>query len=231
MRISVVTPVFNDARALPELMQRLFLVMDSAGLGVELIIVDDCSILDVWSDVERARGLFPDRDIVLFQLPRNVGQHRATLFGIRQCRHEVIVTMDSDLQHPPEEVARLVSALAEGGLDLVYGEGAEGHPLPRRVAGYLFSRLGSFSRVGHVRGSAFRAMTCNTAFRLAEREGSGFLFIDAALAEMDLSVCTVKVEHHRRKYGKSSYSICSMLLMAARAWWFHFFSRRPQGDE
>lgn len=228
MQISVVIPVFNDAQALPELMQRLFSVMDMAGLGVELILIDDGSENDVWSEMGRLKLSFPERNILLFQLAKNEGQHRATLFGIMHCSHDVIITMDSDLQHPPEEIPRLVGALIAGNFDLIYGAASLGHSFMRRIAGYIFFKMSSFSIKDAVRGSAFRAMTRETANRLMEKSGASFIFIDAILRTMNLSVTSVEVEHHIRKYGRSSYSGGSVLLMAIRAWWFYIFSKIHQ---
>src|SRR6218665_1866379 len=138
MKISVFIPIFNDTDALAELIERLFAVSDIADWDIEVLIVNDGSTNDAWSEMERVKGLFPERKVILFQLKKNEGQHRATLFGVMRCRHDVIVTMDSDLQHPPEEIPRLVEALMNGSFDLVYGSALLGHSFMRRIGSYIF---------------------------------------------------------------------------------------------
>lgn len=221
MKLSVVIPIFNDAQALFELMERLFAVMDMAGWDVEVLLVDDGSESNVWCEMERVKNFFPARMIVLLQLLRNEGQHRATLFGIMRCSHNIIVTMDSDLQHPPEEIPRLVEALSASNLDLVYGSASVGHSSIRRVAGYIFFKVSSLSRGQAVRGSAFRAMTKKTADRLIEEADPSFLLIDAVLRKLNLSMMRVQTRHDKRKHGRSSYSLRALFLMALQGFWFY----------
>lgn len=226
MKISVVIPVFNDVQALPELVERLFLAADVMAWEAEVVIVDDGSANDVWGELERIKMSFSERSLKVYQMEKNEGQHRATLFGVTHCTHDVIITMDSDLQHPPEEVPRLVRSLTEGGFDLVYGTASAGHSYTRRLAGYIFFKVGSFSRKDAVRGSAFRAMTRNTADRLVKEAGSSFVFIDAVLRKMNLSVAKVKTEHHKRKYGKSSYSMSALFFVVLRVIRFYWFPKK-----
>lgn len=230
MKISVVIPVFNDAKAIFELVARLFAVADSELWDAEIIMVDDGSANDVLGELERVKASFLGRSLKIFRLEENEGQHRASLFGIMHCDHDVIVTMDSDLQHPPEEVPRLVKSLREGDFDLVYGAASSGHSRIRRFAGYVFFRVSNFSRPCAVRGSAFRAMTSSTADRLVKELGSSFLFIDAVVREMDLSILRVETEHHERKYGKSSYSMATLFSMAMRVFWFYLLPK-VRGDK
>ncbi len=221
MKVSIVIPVFNDTQALFELVERLFVVIDIAGWDVEVLIVDDGSESHVWSELERIKSFFQDRKIMLFKLVRNEGQHKATLFGIMRCSHDVIVTMDSDLQHPPEEAPRLVEALLVGNFDLVYGSASVGHSYIRRAAGYIFFKVSSLSKGDAVRGSAFRAMTKKTASKLIQEADPSFLLIDAILRKMNLSMVRVETVHNKRKYGKSSYSLRSLFLMALKGFWFY----------
>src|SRR5262245_23849959 len=108
--ISVVVPVYNGARSLDALAQRVGAALQ--GVDYELVLVNDGSPDDSWSAIEelvardpRIRGL---------NLMRNYGQHNATLAGIRAARNEIIVTIDDDLQHPPEEIPKVIAALDDG---------------------------------------------------------------------------------------------------------------------
>ena len=116
--VSVVVPAFNSELSLPELVRRLELVLKAAAHEYELILVDDCSRDSTWQVIEQ---LVREHDWVSgVHLMRNYGQHNALLCGIRLARHDVCVTLDDDLQHPPEEIPKLLERL-NAGADVVYG--------------------------------------------------------------------------------------------------------------
>jgi undecaprenyl-phosphate 4-deoxy-4-formamido-L-arabinose transferase len=109
--ISVVIPVYNGARTITELHRRLVAVLEQCADAFEVVFVDDCGTDDSWDVIEaiaardpRVRGI---------RLSRNFGQHNALLCGIRNARHEMVVTMDDDLQNPPEEIPRLLAKLGK----------------------------------------------------------------------------------------------------------------------
>src|SRR5215475_10022861 len=110
--ISVVTPVYNGEASIVELCRRLAEVLPRISTEYEIILVNDGSrdrswdvILELSSHSATVRGL---------NLMRNYGQHNALLCGIRAARGDLIVTMDDDLQHQPEEIPRLLARLDEG---------------------------------------------------------------------------------------------------------------------
>lgn len=121
---SVVVPVYRSEASLEQLHVRVFDVAEAAGLDVELVLVDDASPDRSW-DVIRSLA---ERDprVVGVRLGRNAGQQCATLAGLRHATRDVLVTMDDDLQCPPEAIPDLVRALS-GEVDLVYG-------VPRRTS-------------------------------------------------------------------------------------------------
>src|SRR5258708_38310125 len=116
--ISVVVPVYNSELILPDLIKRLEPVLAQTSSEFEVIFVNDASRDRSWQVLqEHSSRLDWVRGI---NLMRNYGQHNARLCGIRAARFEVIVTMDDDLQHPPEELPKLLDKLREG-FDVVYG--------------------------------------------------------------------------------------------------------------
>jgi glycosyltransferase involved in cell wall biosynthesis len=120
VEISVVIPVYNSAAILPALHARLRAVLAGIGHSFEVLYVDDGSQDGSWDALRQLR----DRDrthVVAIQLMRNYGQHNALMCGFRTARGEYILTMDDDLQHPPEEVPKLLAAILDADLDLVYG--------------------------------------------------------------------------------------------------------------
>jgi glycosyltransferase involved in cell wall biosynthesis len=118
MNVSVVIPVYYGEQTIEPLVERLGQVLSTMADTFEVILVNDDSPDKSWEVIEQLAGRFPW--VVGIQLRRNYGQHNATLCGVRAARYEITVTMDDDLQHPPEELSRLFAKLNEG-FDVVYG--------------------------------------------------------------------------------------------------------------
>src|SRR5215469_6920976 len=116
--ISIVIPVYRSESILPELGRRLDKVLSATTRDYEVVLVNDCSPDDSWNVI--CQMAQEHSWIRAINLMRNYGQHNALLCGIRAARYDVIVTMDDDLQHPPEEIPKLLAALDEG-YDVVYG--------------------------------------------------------------------------------------------------------------
>jgi undecaprenyl-phosphate 4-deoxy-4-formamido-L-arabinose transferase len=214
--ISVVIPVYNSEKSLPLLVERLLPVLRgcaTAGGGFELILVNDGSRDESWRTVgELSRNHAWVHGI---DMMRNYGQHNALLCGLRSCRFETTITMDDDLQHPPEEIPKLLAHL-EAHRDVVYGTPEE---LPHGLLRNLASSVTKFvlqSTMGAAtarRVSAFRAF--RTELRTAFEQFSGpFVSIDVLLTWGTTRFSAVVVRHEPRAYGKSNYTL-SMLLRHA----------------
>src|SRR5215208_2731130 len=116
--ISVVVPVYNSASTLSALADRLSAVLERGGGAYEIVLVNDGSADGSWQAIETLAAERPH--VRGLDLMRNYGQHNALLAGIRAARHPVVVTLDDDLQNPPEEIPKLLAKLDEGN-DVVYG--------------------------------------------------------------------------------------------------------------
>ncbi|MEW5854758.1 MAG: glycosyltransferase family 2 protein [Myxococcota bacterium] len=134
--VSVIIPVYNSEQSLPPLVDRLAPVLAAvAPDGHELILVNDASVDGSWNVItELAARHGWIRGPCLM---RNYGQHNALLCGIREARGEIIVTMDDDLQHPPEEIPKLLARL-DADTDVVYGTAEHGtHGFMRNLGSRL----------------------------------------------------------------------------------------------
>lgn len=100
--ISVVVPVYNSQNTLEELASRIINAINAMDINIELIFVDDCSKDESFSIMMRIYDSFPKTKII--RLQSNYGQQNALLCGIRHAQGDYIITMDDDLQHPPEEI-------------------------------------------------------------------------------------------------------------------------------
>jgi glycosyltransferase involved in cell wall biosynthesis len=203
--ISVVVPVYRSEAILPELVQRLSQTLPPLAQHYELILVNDCSPDDGWTVITQLQRQFSW--IRGINLMRNYGQHNALLCGIRAARYEVIITMDDDLQHPPEEIPKLLTVLSQG-FDVVYGTPQqEQHGLGRDLASFA-TKMALRNVVGAEiarQVSAFRAFRRQVADAFRQYEGS-FVSVDVLLTWGSNRFGAVKVHHEPRKQGASGYS-------------------------
>ena len=211
--LSVVIPVYRSEGILPELVHRLESVLSASADSFELILVNDCSpdrSWDVISDLARRHSW-----IRPINLMRNYGQHNALLCGIRAVRYDVIVTMDDDLQHPPEEIPKLLEALA-GGYDVVYGTPQqEQHGLGRDFASWVtkLTLQGVMGAEIARQVCALRVFRSQVAKAFAHYEGS-FVSIDVLLTWGTNRFAAVPVNHKPRRQGASGYTFRKLITHA-----------------
>ena len=168
---------------------------------------------DSWRILGELQSAYPDR-IVTIQLMRNYGQHNALMCGFRQARGEVVVTMDDDLQNPPEEVPKLLAAMHSGGFDLVYGRYALKRHSAWRNAGS--SLIGGFYRMvfgSRIRVTSFRAIR-RALLQTIFSYDLNFTFVDGLLAWNTERIGEVEVDHRPREAGRSGYGARRLMSMA-----------------
>ncbi len=209
----MVVPVYNSEGSLELLAQRLEPVLSSIAVQFELILVNDGSKDQSWRIIENLARRCPW--ISGINLMRNFGQHNAVLCGIRAAAFDIIVTLDDDLQNPPEEIPQLIQEL-EQGFDVVYGTPAqEQHTLWRNVASQvtklaLQSAMGS--EVARKVGS-FRAFRAPLRQAFSTYAGS-FVNIDVLLSWATTRFSSVTVSHEPRQIGKSNYTFRQLVRHA-----------------
>jgi len=211
--ISVIVPVYNAEATLPELTRRLTTVLQKLGLEYEILFVNDGSTDRSWGIIENlARAKSGVRGI---DLARNFGQHNALLCGIRQARGRLLVTLDDDLQNPPEEIPKLLAGLTPD-LDVVYGSPqAERHGLLRDLASQI-TKLALQEALGATtarRVSAFRLIRNTLRAGFADYKGT-FVSIDVLLTWGTNRFASVQVRHDPRFAGTSNYTMRKLLVHA-----------------
>lgn len=209
--ISIVVPVYNSEGSLPDLAGGLLGAFGPSPL--EILFVNDGSEDRSWSVIQRLAA--SDPRVRGMNLMRNYGQHNALLAGIRAARGEIVVTMDDDLQHPPEEIPKLLAELARG-YDVVYGTPARLPHSPLRNLSSWLTKLVLQRAMGAGtarRISAFRAF--RTRLRRAfEDYSSPFVSIDVILTWGTRSFSSVIVEHRPRPIGRSQYTLRGLIIHA-----------------
>ena len=201
--VSVVVPVFGQGEDLDDLAARVATCLDT--YEWELIFVNDGSPPVVWHRIQAlAAGMPRIRGI---NLRRNFGQQNALLAGIRAARGDVIVTMDDDLQHPPEEISRLLHSIADA--DVVYGTPSarvrgRGRNLTSAAAK---AALASVLGASHARSiAAFRAFRGSLRPVFAQYH-SPHVSIDVLLSWATAQIASVPVRYEPRRRGGSAYTL------------------------
>lgn len=210
--ISVVVPVYNSFQTLHELMRRLTALFEqSLQVDFEVIFVNDGSSDGSWKLLERLANSNPH--VVAVNLTRNFGQHNALMCGFAEASGEYVVTIDDDLQIPPEEISALYAEVQKG-YDIVYG-------LYRSKKHSLFRNLGS-EFVQFVYMKTFDTKIRLTSFRIIRKEivdkilsyDNSFTFIDGLISWYTANIGKVYVEHLERKAGRSGYSVKRLIVLA-----------------
>lgn len=211
--VSVIVPVFHSGATLPELVDRIRSTLANY-MRYEIILVDDGSTPDTWFAIsELAKS---NAHILGVRLGRNYGQHNALVAGVRQARFAICLTLDDDLQNPPEEMPKLIEHLLLNRLDVVYGvpDRPEQHVL-RRMAGKL-TRYALKSGLGVDQApavSSYRAFYSSIREAFSSDIGTN-VSLDALLTWGSSRFGTVNVKHDRRLVGKSNYSFRRLLRFA-----------------
>ena len=194
-------------------MDRLSRVLDPGRQLGELILVNDGSLDQSWGVIQQLAGRQPW--IQGFNLMRNYGQHNALLCGIRAARHSVIITMDDDLQNPPEEIPRMLERLMDG-YDVVYGTAAhQAHGAFRNLASWI-TKLALQSAMG---AETARKVSSFRVFRTYLRDAfcnySGpSVSIDVLLTWGTRSFSSVPVRNDPRTIGVSNYTMGKLVAHA-----------------
>jgi undecaprenyl-phosphate 4-deoxy-4-formamido-L-arabinose transferase len=210
LELSVIVPIFNEAVTLAELAERLTCTLRHIGKAYEVIFVDDGSTDGSACILKGVYDLHPGVRVIRFN--RNYGQHIAVFAGLERARGDIVVTLDGDLQNPPEEIPRLVEKIAEG-YDVVCGRRlARQDPLGRKILSFLVARLAS--RLVGVKmrdyGSmlrAYRRPVIEQLLRCQDRS----LYIPTLANAFAASVAEIPVAHQWRAAGRSKYNLLGLL--------------------
>jgi len=211
--ISVVVPVYNSEGTLRNLVSRLRPVLESISEEFEVILVNDGSRDNSWEVISQLAG--ESKRLVGLDLMRNYGQHNALLCGIRAARFDKTVTLDDDLQNPPEEIPRLLEQIKKG-TDVVYGTPREEqHGLWRDLAS-LVTKLALQTTMGVQSArsvSAFRAFRTDLRAAFDSFQGP-FVSIDVLLTWATARFGAVAVRHEARTIGVSNYTFRKLVTHA-----------------
>lgn len=213
---SVVVPVYNSATILHELRQRLTAVFEQVLQAPhEIIFVDDGSRDNSWSVLQQLYQ--SDKRVRAVQLSRNSGQHFATLAGIARAKGKVIITIDDDLQNPPEEIPKLIGRLRDGsGMDAVMAMPIKRHDSWFRLTGsqlhrWLIAKVMNLPQQIYL--SSFIAFNDRLKTALLDQHLRGMTTATMIAMTTD-RIANVPVEYHARSQGRSNYTVSRLVNMS-----------------
>ena len=206
--LSVVVPVYNEEENVPVLAQKLHDALSSMGRDYEVILVDDGSRDDTWNRMVAAARLHPRFRLIRFR--RNFGQTAAMSAGIDAARHDVVVTLDADLQNDPRDVPRLLDEMERNGCAVVSGwrKDRKDPFLNRRLPSMLANGL-----ISCITGVKLHDYGCTLkAYRREVLQGVRLYgemhrFIPALCSWVGGDISEIVVDHHPRTAGQSKYGI------------------------
>jgi undecaprenyl-phosphate 4-deoxy-4-formamido-L-arabinose transferase len=211
--VSVLIPVFNEEAGLATLFARLYRALDALALHYEVVFIDDGSVDDSVAILARQFRRRPDVTRIVL-LNGNYGQHMALLAGFAAARGATVVTLDADLQNPPEEIARLLEKIREG-YDYVGSIRRLRHDSSwRSIASGMMNRVRE--RITNIRisdqGNMLRAYG-REVVELINRCTEVNTFVPALAYAFARKPTEIVVEHEARAAGKSKYSLYSLIRL------------------
>lgn len=214
-KISIVIPVYNSAESLPILTDRLQKALTEMGRKFEVVFVDDRSRDNSWQVVKGLRDRY-GTFIKIARLLVNSGQHNAILCGMYLATGDIVITIDDDLQNPPEEIPKLISAIDQGYDLAIASYDEKKHSGFRNASGWFIDSV--IRRIFNL-PNTFQL----TSFRAAKRVvvdnvckmGGVFPYITAMMLANAANYTNVSVRHDARPFGSSNYSLRRSLSLAA----------------
>jgi glycosyltransferase involved in cell wall biosynthesis len=211
---SVVIPVFNSEAIVGDTIDRVVQFFTGAGLKFELVLVNDGSRDGSW-DVLKRRAL-ANPNIVALNLLHNSGQHKANLAGFREATGDYVITMDDDLQNPPDQIGLLIDEAMKG-RDVVFGKFAHkqaaGHrALGSKAIGLINRRI--FGKPPDLTVSNFRILRRDVVERICASRNS-YPYITGQALLYSSNRANVTVRHDPRPAGESSYTMLRIARLVA----------------
>lgn len=213
--LSVVVPIYRSQDCIPELLRQLTCRVEELGLEYEIILVDDSSPDKSWEVIRHELPNYAKAKAV--RLMCNSGQVKATLCGLGKARGRLVLTMDDDLQQPPDQIRRLVEAInSNPEVDCVFGYFEEKrHARYRNIGSRLIQVIDSrsFSLPKGLRFSSFRIMRLPLAKAIVAH-GTRNPSLHAIIFSCTQKISSVPVRHDPRLAGESNYTVSRQLRMA-----------------
>lgn len=214
MLYSIIVPVYRSEQTLKLLAARVKKVFEGLNTDYEIVFVEDCGGGNSWEVLKDIKILYPHHTTII-KLSKNSGQHNAIMCGLNHAKGDYIITIDDDLQCPPEEIPKLISQITLTNTELVYGMyGEKKHNFFRNFGSWWIWKIFESVFKADPRITSFRIMKKSLVNKLIEHK-QPFVFIDGLLHWHTNSISRILVNHEDREYGKSTYTINKLLVLTS----------------
>ncbi|MEK6264480.1 MAG: glycosyltransferase family 2 protein [Clostridium sp.] len=219
-RISVVVPVYNSKNSLEKFYIILSKELKKICDDYEIIMVDDGSPDNSYETMKKLQSI--DSRVRIIKLDGNFGQQNALMCGFHYSTGEYVVTLDDDLQHPPEEIYKLKKKIDEG-YDVVYGipiikKHSGYRKMGSKMTDYMFNKI--CSKPKNIKVSSFRIIRKNIVNEII-KDKTSFVYISAITFKNTRSISNVEVKHNLRKYGKSNYNFYKLFKLYLKLYMYY----------
>ncbi len=213
---SVIIPVYNSAKIVGLVIERTRAFFAQHGLSYEIILVNDGSRDGSWAVISAHAAQYPE--VTAINLLRNYGQHNAVFAGIHQSRGLHVITLDDDLQNPPEEIIHLIDAMRDGNHDVVFGRFVQKqHSLVRRLGSGLIRQMNNriFLCPRDIMPTNFRLIRRDVVDRMLGYR-TAYPYTTGLALMFAQSVGNAWVKHQERHEGKSNYNLVRIVSLVLR---------------
>lgn len=217
--ITVVVPVFNSVDTLRPVYERIAATLTRLNKSFEVLFVEDGGPITSWNELKAIKNTFPET-VSLIRLGRNYGQNAATVCGITNARGEVVVTIDDDLQTPPEEIEKLLETYNTTAASAVFGiTPKQNNPIVKRIGSYMIKKIFDWVDGADI-GSSFRLIAPELKEKL-NKQAHDQLFLNQVIHWYTDEITNVEVKHESRIEGTSGYSFFGLAGIAVRLLFFY----------
>jgi glycosyltransferase involved in cell wall biosynthesis len=211
---SIIIPVFNSSDSLEELVTRIDRTMKSINSNYEIILVNDNSYDTSWEVIKKLKKQYPN--IRGYNLLFNSGQNRALMCGFENSKGDFMITMDDDLQNPPEEIISMTKAINENqNIDCIFG-------IPQHKQHNFFRNLGTtlnqilfnliLNKNKKIKTSTFRIFNRRINDAIIQHK-TYTPTISGLILKITKKILNIPVRHEKRKYGKSNYNTKNLIIL------------------
>ena len=215
MNLSIIVPVYNSSKILKILVKRIKKNLRTK--NYEIIFVNDASLDNSWNEIKKISK--KNKKVKGINLSENFGQHSAIFAGLKYAKGKKIITMDDDLQHPPESIEDIMSKLNKH--DLCYTTYLKRkHVFWKRSVSWVNNIFSSFlfNKPIHIYFSSFRGFDVKLLNQIV-KDRNPIVFIDGLLSRYAKKICTIKIKHKKRFSGDSNYKFKNLFSL-----WFDMIS-------
>ena len=213
MQVSIIVPVFNSSKILPELVERIYKEMKNSNLieNFELILINDYSLDDSWNVIKEISKKYSFLKGI--NLSENFGQHNAIMAGLNNSKGNKIITIDDDLQHPPEFISEILKKLDTCEVCYTNYKNRK-HAGWKRAVSSINNIVSSFllNKPLKIYMSSFRGINkiiVNDIVKFKEPD----VYIDGLIIKYAKKIDMINVDHNQRKLGESNYTVKKLLIL------------------